>query len=174
VWRCYVVHGSGRKCGVDVQGQHYANWRGYGDWRIIRSDYHVWTVCFDGCYFPGKLLPSPPLDNSTSNKHPQYRLRANPTPESFSSEIPWKQSLNMLYAVSALIMVRSIFRVVEYIMGQNGYPLEHEWTLYIFDSCLMFAVTVIFYWRYPSELERAAIRDSANVQMVPQEVYGKV
>lgn len=82
----------------------------------------------------------------------------------------------MLYAVSALIMIRSIFRVVEYIMGQNGYPLEHEWTLYIFDSCLMFAVTVIFYWRYPNELESGAgaMRDSANVQMVPQEVYGKV
>ena len=60
----------------------------------------------------------------------------------------------MLYAVSALIMVRSLFRVVEYTMGYNGYPLTHEWTLYIFDSMLMFAVTVIFYVRYPSKLEQ--------------------
>lgn len=80
----------------------------------------------------------------------------------------------MLYAISALIMVRSIFRVVEYLMGQTGYPLKHEWTLYIFDSILMFAVTVIFYFRYPNELERDISRDSANVQMVPQEIYNKV
>ncbi|KUJ10548.1 RTA1 like protein [Mollisia scopiformis] len=104
----------------------------------------------------------------------QSRLRSNPTPQSYSSDIPWKQSLNMLYAVSALIMIRSIFRVIEYLMGQNGYLLGHEWTLYIFDSCMMFAVTVVFYFRYPSELERGAGRDSANVQMVPQEFYAKV
>ncbi len=66
---------------------------------------------------------------------------------------PWKESLRMLYAISVLIMVRSIFRVVEYVMGQSGYPLMHEWTLYIFDSILMLVVTVIFYWKYPSELE---------------------
>ncbi|KAE8443881.1 hypothetical protein EG329_001290 [Mollisiaceae sp. DMI_Dod_QoI] len=104
----------------------------------------------------------------------QSRIRANPTPESYSAEIPWKQSLHMLYAVSALIMIRSIFRVVEYLMGQNGYPLKHEWTLYIFDSVLMFAVTVIFYIGYPDELERQFVSDSANVEMVPQGSFGKV
>lgn len=59
----------------------------------------------------------------------------------------------MLYAVSALIMVRSIFRVIEYLLGSNGYPLTHEWTLYVFDSFLMLLVTVIFFVRYPSALE---------------------
>ncbi len=71
-------------------------------------------------------------------------------------------------------MIRSIFRVVEYLMGQNGYPLKHEWTLYIFDSVLMFAVTVIFYIGYPGELERQFVSDSANVEMVPQGSFGKV
>lgn len=59
----------------------------------------------------------------------------------------------MLYAVSALIMIRSIFRVAEYIMGNDGYLLTHEWPLYLFDSLLMFAVTVIFYLRHPSALQ---------------------
>ncbi|KAF8861032.1 RTA1 like protein [Acephala macrosclerotiorum] len=104
----------------------------------------------------------------------QSQLRKDPTPASYSADIPWKRSLHMLYTVSALIMVRSIFRVIEYLMGQTGYPLKHEWTLYIFDSVLMFAVTFIFYLRYPNELERGISRDSANVQMVPQKVYNKV
>jgi hypothetical protein len=71
----------------------------------------------------------------------------------------------MLYAVSALIMVRSVFRVAEYILGQGGYPLKHEWTLYIFDTVLMFIVAVIFYIRYPSKLEGKR-EDVEHVQMI--------
>jgi hypothetical protein len=98
----------------------------------------------------------------------QRRLNAAPTPESFNPDIPWKKSLNMLYGVSVFIMIRSIFRVVEYIMGQNGYPLKHEWTLYIFDSLLMFLVTAIFYIQYPSKLETKA-NDVEHVQMFSQD-----
>jgi hypothetical protein len=64
----------------------------------------------------------------------------------------WKQSLYMLYAVSTLVMIRSIFRVFEFILGTGGYPMTHEWTLYVFDSTLMFGVMVIFYLYYPSNL----------------------
>ncbi|GKU16376.1 unnamed protein product, partial [Fusarium langsethiae] len=55
----------------------------------------------------------------------------------------WEKLLIMLYIVSALIMVRSVFRVVEFIGGQDGYLLKHEWTLYVFDALLMFAAVVI-------------------------------
>lgn len=41
-------------------------------------------------------------------------------------------------------MVRSIFRVVEYIMGHDSYLLANEWPLYIFDAVLMFFVIVLF------------------------------
>jgi hypothetical protein len=50
----------------------------------------------------------------------------------------------MLYIISVLIMVRSVFRVVEYIMGNDGYLLSHGWTLYIFDAALMLGVVVLF------------------------------
>ncbi|KAK3332186.1 RTA1 like protein [Cercophora scortea] len=62
----------------------------------------------------------------------------------------WRQSLYMLYAISGLIMVRSVFRVIEYSLGHDGYPLTHEWTLYVFDSVLMLAVMVIFHVWNPS------------------------
>lgn len=64
----------------------------------------------------------------------------------------WETLMGMLYIVSALIMVRSVFRVIEYIMGHDGYLLSHEWTLYVFDALLMFGVVVMFAWRFPGHL----------------------
>lgn len=64
----------------------------------------------------------------------------------------WKKHHYALYAISGLIMARSIFRVVEYAMGQKGYLLSHEWTMYIFDSLLMFAVMVIWAFWHPGAL----------------------
>ncbi|OJJ79991.1 RTA1 domain-containing protein [Aspergillus glaucus CBS 516.65] len=80
------------------------------------------------------------------------RLRRSPTPESTKPGIPWVRSLHMLYAVSALILVRSTFRIVEYVMGNDGYPLVHEWTMYVFDSVPMVVVMVIFLIWYPNQM----------------------
>ncbi|KAE9365646.1 RTA1 like protein [Stipitochalara longipes BDJ] len=83
----------------------------------------------------------------------QVRIGKFPTRESVLEEnMPWKQNLYGLYAMSVLVLIRSVFRVVEYSLGYDGYALEHEWTLYAFDSVPMFFVTVVFFWRYPSRL----------------------
>jgi len=37
-------------------------------------------------------------------------------------------------------------------MGQDGYLLTHEWTLYIFDAVLMLGTMVIYGVLFPSEL----------------------
>ncbi|KAL2012765.1 hypothetical protein VTN00DRAFT_290 [Thermoascus crustaceus] len=66
--------------------------------------------------------------------------------------IPWKKHLYALYIASALVMIRSIFRVVEYLMGNNGYLLRHEHFLYVFDATLMFGVMVLFNVVHPSEV----------------------
>jgi hypothetical protein len=86
----------------------------------------------------------------------------------YGKEIPWKQSLIILYAVSALIMVRSIFRVAEYVMGQDGYPLNNEWTLYVFDSMLMLVVMAIFFIWYPSRLPPAT-SDTTRLELTEDE-----
>ena len=85
----------------------------------------------------------------------EKRIRRSPTPGSLNSDIPWKKVLYMLYTVSALIVFRSIFRIIEYVMGNSGYPLEHEWTLYIFDSIPMLFVMVVYFIWYPSLLHNA-------------------
>lgn len=80
------------------------------------------------------------------------RLRRTPTPECLKPSIPWQRLMRMLYAVSALILVRSVFRIIEYVMDNDGYPLMHEWTLYVFDSLPMVAVMVIFCVWYPDQV----------------------
>lgn len=74
----------------------------------------------------------------------------------------WKTHLKALYFVSALILTRSIYRVVEYIQSSSqftgsggssgGYIMTHEWTLYAFDFCLMYGTMVILFWWHPSEI----------------------
>jgi len=86
----------------------------------------------------------------------QSRLRKQPTRESNTTKVAWKQTLYMIYAVSALIFARSVFRVVEYIQGLDGYSLGHEWTLYVFDSLPMFIVAVVFLIWFPGYLRPAA------------------
>lgn len=98
------------------------------------------------------------------------RLSKYPTEASASGNTPWRSGLWMLYAVSAFIMVRSIFRLIEYIMGGDGYPLRNEWTLYVFDSLLMFLVMVAFGYRFPSAFqirknEHQSASDIENIDM---------
>jgi hypothetical protein len=57
-----------------------------------------------------------------------------------------------LYAANALIMLRSIFRVVEYIQEREGYLQSKEVFLYIFDAVLMFAVMTILNVVHPSQI----------------------
>ena len=82
------------------------------------------------------------------------KLRKYPIPRAFDREIPWRKHLNILYATSLLILVRSLFRLVEYIQGNKGYLLRHEVYLYVFDSLLIFIAMVIFNVVHPSEITR--------------------
>ena len=83
-----------------------------------------------------------------------FNLRINkvPTARSASSSVPWRRHLHALYYASGLIMLRSIFRVVEYAQGNAGYIMSHEAFLYIFDSILMLSVMVVLNFVHPSEI----------------------
>jgi hypothetical protein len=71
------------------------------------------------------------------------------------NDLPWKRHLYALYSSSALILVRSLFRVIEYLQGNGGYLLRHEVFLYVFDATLMLGVMVLFNWIHPSEVTEA-------------------
>lgn len=81
-----------------------------------------------------------------------WRLRSRPTAKFMRNDVPRQPILYMLYSVSALILIRSIFRVVEYIQGNAGYLLRNEIWLYIFDALLMAIVMLTFLLYHPTLL----------------------
>ncbi|GME38997.1 Rta-like protein [Neofusicoccum parvum] len=84
--------------------------------------------------------------------HFNVRLRKNPTDASRTTPVSWELYLRILYLTSGLILVRSVFRLIEYVQGEDGELLSNEIYLYIFDATLMFLVMVIFNWKHPSIL----------------------
>ncbi|KAI9663760.1 MAG: hypothetical protein M1821_007250 [Bathelium mastoideum] len=67
-------------------------------------------------------------------------------------QLPWQKHLLVLYCGSGLILVRSVFRIVEYAMGNSGYIMRHEAFLYVFDATLMLGVVAVFLAVHPNEL----------------------
>ncbi|KAL7754593.1 hypothetical protein ACKLNR_002826 [Fusarium oxysporum f. sp. zingiberi] len=72
------------------------------------------------------------------------RITANPTSKSLSSISPWKQFVLVLYVDSGLIMIRSLFRLVEYITGSNGALQSTETYIYVFDASMIFITVALF------------------------------
>lgn len=68
------------------------------------------------------------------------------------STIPWKKHLNVLYATSILILIRSIFRVIEYLQGNDGFLLRNEVFVYVFDGVLMLGVMVAMNIVHPGDI----------------------
>jgi hypothetical protein len=96
------------------------------------------------------------------------RIRKQRTEASNRPDIQWEVMIMVLYVVSAVIMVRNLFRVVETAGGRDGYLLSHEWPLYVFDSVLMVSVMVILLYYFPTLIRprRAFGMDSIEVQPV--------
>ncbi|KAF2179923.1 RTA1 like protein [Zopfia rhizophila CBS 207.26] len=80
------------------------------------------------------------------------RMAKFPTTKALSISMPWERQLYALYIASALIFVRSLFRLIEYAQGNDGYLISNEAYLYIFDAVLMFATMAVFAWIHPSEI----------------------
>ncbi|KAH8782680.1 RTA1 like protein-domain-containing protein [Diaporthe sp. PMI_573] len=88
------------------------------------------------------------------------RLVKSPTSIVTAGEIPWKRYLIVLYITSGIILVRSIFRVVEYLQGNSGYLISHEIFLYMFDALLMALTMAIFVIWYVEHLDGTRRRKS--------------
>ncbi|KAI5458506.1 RTA1 like protein-domain-containing protein [Mariannaea sp. PMI_226] len=80
------------------------------------------------------------------------RIHREPTTPSYELAVPWRKLLHVLYITSFFIMVRSVFRVAEYVLGKDGVLQSKEYYIYIFDAVLMALVSVLFNWFHPSRV----------------------
>ncbi|KAJ5488130.1 RTA-like protein [Penicillium expansum] len=104
-----------------------------------------------------------------------FRISRQPTSKSQSDRDHtrndgWKQRnwftiLIGLYIVSFLILVRSIFRLVEYKEGYDGYTMTHEVFMYVFDAVLMFFAMSVMNAYHPAEILGMGKARARNIQM---------
>jgi hypothetical protein len=82
------------------------------------------------------------------------RLQRDLLLDSIPPGLQWEQTLRMLYGACTLVMLRSVFRVIEFAMGADGYLLANEWPLYIFDAVPMFLLMLVFWRWFPAEFRQ--------------------
>ena len=94
-----------------------------------------------------------------------WRVKRNSRNISHPSELnkKWESIMWTLYAACFLILVRSIFRVAEFVEGNDGFIMKREYLLYIFDACLMSLTGIALAIIYPGSLlgRDGGKRDSA-------------
>ncbi|KAL5365335.1 RTA1 like protein-domain-containing protein [Aspergillus floccosus] len=103
------------------------------------------------------------------------RMLATPMHQMVSSQVPWNRYMKILYTVSVLILVRSAYRVVEYVQGTDGYLQSKEAFIYVFDAALMFACCIILNLFHTSKLlsqGQAANKVDVELEMLNQERTG--
>lgn len=111
---------------------------------VVAANFHIKMLRFEDNSAPNIHSQTGSLSTSTS-KMPLNPIVTppNPTEQTFNPNgARWKMVMRDLYILSVLILVRCVFRVVEYAMGNGGFLNAHEAFLYVFDACLMVAVLI--------------------------------
>ncbi|OTA98451.1 hypothetical protein M426DRAFT_69791 [Hypoxylon sp. CI-4A] len=98
------------------------------------------------------------------------RITRRPTRTSLALHTPWRKLLIALYISSGLIMIRSIYRVAEYVTGSDGELQSKEAYLYCLDALPMLLVAIAYNWFHPGQV---ISRDNRQRISVPSlEVLG--
>ncbi|KAJ5805225.1 ZIP metal ion transporter, partial [Penicillium riverlandense] len=63
----------------------------------------------------------------------------------------WPALLRVVNFTSFLILIRSIYRLVEFTMGVTGYINTHEWTQYVFDALTIYPCVALFIYWHPGK-----------------------
>lgn len=81
-----------------------------------------------------------------------FHVRMARSPTLVSLQNNWAKYMYTLYAAGALVLVRSVFRVIEFKEDNSGPITTHEFYLYIFDAVLMLGVLVLFNLIHPGQI----------------------
>ncbi|KAI1098456.1 RTA1 like protein [Jackrogersella minutella] len=80
------------------------------------------------------------------------RISTKPTRRALTLTTPWRKLIIVLYISSCLIMVRSVYRVAEYVLGSDGELQSKEIYLYCLDALPMLMVALAYNWFHPSRV----------------------
>ncbi|KOS20015.1 Protein RTM1 [Escovopsis weberi] len=80
------------------------------------------------------------------------RMSMAPTARSRQPDCDWQGYIYSLYIAGSLIIIRNLFRVIEYASGNDGFLLSNEVFIYIFDALPMLVVVAWFHWKHPGAI----------------------
>ncbi|KAH7141769.1 RTA1 like protein-domain-containing protein [Dactylonectria macrodidyma] len=116
-------------------------------------------ILFFGLFVAGSVIFHLRYRRTSAN----WRTATGTSP---AGSFDWEKMMVMLYVTSGLVLIRCTFRIIEYLMGADAYPLKNEWTLYVFDAVLMAVTMAIFYIWYPSQIQQfQALRETEAVSL---------
>ena len=64
----------------------------------------------------------------------------------------WTMLLKLLFCAAAIIILRCLFRVIEFSQGHDGYLVSHEVFMYLFDAAPMLVVQVMFHFVHAADI----------------------
>ncbi|KAJ5950033.1 hypothetical protein N7454_001617 [Penicillium verhagenii] len=137
----FVLQGAG---GGVMSSSGSANLLIIGQWIIVAG------LCVQLLFFGAFIITSMLF---------HIRIGQSPTQEAENSKVrgfprDWRGLLFALYIASALILIRSVYRVIEFAQGNSGYVISHEVFLYVFDATMMFLVMIVMNAFHPSVVLR--------------------
>ncbi|KAI8188226.1 Protoporphyrin uptake protein 1 [Colletotrichum sp. SAR11_239] len=94
---------------------------------------------------------------SCAHSH-RWAKREAPNLNATHAGINWNKYYLMTYGVALLMFVRSLVRGIEYLQGEGGYIIKHEFFVYAFDAALMVAIMALYLWIHPGRLVRDLAR----------------
>jgi len=101
------------------------------------------------------------------------RLNREPTSASSRMYVRWRRYFWSLYAVSLLVFVRSLFRLIEFGQGSHRAIYKTEVYLYIFDGGLMWCVVMVMLVMHPGMLLRCVRKVDAGCLVVEMSSDGE-
>jgi len=103
-----------------------------------------------------------------------FQVRGREHFQRLPPQLLWKKHMYTLYAVSLCILVRSLFRVVEYIQGVDGFLFQHEVFPYVFDATLIFIAVAAMNVVHPADIARLLKEKEAFGNMGEMQRLGNV
>ncbi|RGP78690.1 heterokaryon incompatibility [Fusarium longipes] len=94
------------------------------------------------------------------------RVLETPTRQSTVITMPWKRWIIVLYISCGLILVRSLYRVIEYATGPLSIVQATEIYFYIFDAGSIFIITCLFNIFHPRQLSTVSKNDLPDVETI--------